>query len=277
MRANGRELKKKRAYSFHDFFDFGLKHFRAAIFGILILAALALTKVIHFPGIARYDLLLIIVILIQVVLLLAGYERPYDLIPIMVFHVLGMVLEIYKVNAGSWAYPDEGLFKIAQVPLYSAFMYSAIGSYIVRAIKEFDILVLNWPKRWLTISLSALIYLNFFTDIHVIDYRNLLYLAIILIFWRSRFTFVVRYRRHEWPVVLAYFLIGLFIYFAENIGSFLGGWKYTYQIARWHFVDLGKLSSWVLLIIVSIIIVIELQHYFSKKLNIIDITEEKVK
>lgn len=120
-----------------------------------------------------------------------------------------------------------------------------------------------------------LIYLNFFTDTHLFDYRNLLYLAIIFIFWRSKFTFVVQRKRHEWPVVLAYFLIGLFIYFAENIGSFLGAWQYSYQLSHWRLVDIGKLSSWVLLIIVTIIIVIELQRYFSKKLNIIDITKEK--
>ena len=40
------------------------------------------------------------------------------------------------------------------------------------------------------------------------------------------------------------------------------------QLKAWQFVDLGKISSWTLLIIVSIIIVIELQRYFSKKIKV---------
>lgn len=255
------------AYKFRDFLDFGLKQFRAAIFGITILVALALTEIVHLPGLARYDWLLIIVIAIQAVLLATRYERAYALIPIMVFHVLGMGLEIYKVHAGSWSYPAPGLFKIAGVPLYSAFMYSAIGSYVVRAMKEFDIKVIGWAKPWLTIPLAALIYVNFFTDTRWFDFRDLLYIGIILVFWRAKFSFVVRQKRHSWSVILAYFLIGLFIYFAENIGSFLGAWRYSYQLSHWQLVDVGKISSWVLLIIVTITIVIELQRYLLKGEN----------
>lgn len=119
---------------FYDFFDFGMRQFRAAIFGILILIALALTEIIHIPHIARYDLLLIIVVVIQMLLLLTHYENIYDLIPIMFFHILGMGLEIYKVRTGRWTYPSEGVFRIARVPLYSAFMYSAIGSVRLKSL-----------------------------------------------------------------------------------------------------------------------------------------------
>lgn len=101
-------------------------------FGITIILSLIVTTFIKIPHLARYDTLLICVIVIQMILLVSKYERAYDLIPIMVFHVLGMILEIFKVKHGSWSYPDAGLFKIMDVPLYSAFMYSAIGSYIVQ-------------------------------------------------------------------------------------------------------------------------------------------------
>ena len=127
--------KVEEKYHLKDFWDFGLKQFRSAIFGITIILSLIVTTFIKIPHLARYDTLLICVIVIQMILLVSKYERAYDLIPIMVFHVLGMILEIFKVKHGSWSYPDAGLFKIMDVPLYRAFMYSAIGSYIVRAIK----------------------------------------------------------------------------------------------------------------------------------------------
>ncbi|MDN6391289.1 MAG: DUF817 family protein, partial [Lactococcus lactis] len=198
--------KVEEKYHLKDFWDFGLKQFRSAIFGITIILSLIVTTFIKIPHLARYDTLLICVIVIQMILLVSKYERAYDLIPIMVFHVLGMILEIFKVKHGSWSYPDAGLFKIMDVPLYSAFMYSAIGSYIVRAIKEFDLEAINWPHWLMSIGISVL------------------------------------------------------IYFAENIGSYFSAWTYSYQLKAWQFVDLGKISSWTLLIIVSIIIVIPLSY-----------------
>ncbi|KST86394.1 DUF817 domain-containing protein [Lactococcus lactis] len=227
--------KVEEKYHLKDFWDFGLKQFRSAIFGITIILSLIVTTFIKIPHLARYDTLLICVIVIQMILLVSKYERAYDLIPIMVFHILGMILEIFKVKHGSWSYPDAGLFKIMDVPLYSAFMYSAIGSYIVRAIKEFDLEAINWPHWLMSIGISVLIYLNFFSGTFGFDFRNIFY---------------------------------LFIYFSENIGSYFSAWTYSYQLKAWQFVDLGKISSWTLLIIVSIIIVIELQRYFSKKIKV---------
>ena len=154
------------------------------------------------------------------------------------------------------------------VPLYSAFMYSAIGSYIVRAIKEFDLEAINWPHWLMSIGISVLIYLNFFSGTFGFDFRNIFYLFILMIFWKTKFTFVLRTKRYQMPAILSFFLIGLFIYFAENIGSYFSAWTYSYQLKAWQFVDLGKISSWTLLIIVSIIIVIELQRYFSKKIKV---------
>jgi uncharacterized membrane protein YoaT (DUF817 family) len=263
---------KIHRYTFHDFWEFGVRQFRSAIFGITIIVALAITEFVHVPFIARYDLLLVIVILIQAVLLLTHFERPYDLIPIMVFHVIGVGLEIFKVQHGIWTYPDAGILKIAGVPLYSGFMYSAIGSYVVRAIKEFDIRVTNWPRWWWTVGLSGLIYLNYFTDTLSFDYRDFLYVAILIIFWKTKFTFVIRTRRHIWPAVLGYFLIGLFIYLAENIGSFFGAWRYSYQLSQWKLVDPGKISSWSLLIIVTVVIAIELQRLCAQRFHLTDIT-----
>lgn len=109
--------KVNEKYRLKDFWDFGLKQFRSAIFGITIILSLIVTTFIKIPHLARYDTLLICVLVIQVILLVSKYERIYDLIPIMVFHILGMILEIFKVRHGSWSYPDAGIFKIMDVQI----------------------------------------------------------------------------------------------------------------------------------------------------------------
>ncbi|RZI49168.1 DUF817 family protein [Lactococcus kimchii] len=271
--------KAKWSFIFQQLWDFFVKQLKAVLFGALILLGLGLSKYLTLPWLERYDWLLIYVLLIQVILLWTKFERAFDLIAIMIFHIMGMVLEIYKVKFGSWTYPEPALFEIFNVPLYSAFMYSAIGSYIVRIIKEMDIEVKHWPRWYYLLGLSGAIYLNFFTDTHGFDYRDFLYIVILILFWKTKFTFKVGGVVHEWLAVIGFFLIGLFIYFAENIGSFFNAWRYSYQLTTWRLVDVGKISSWTLLIIITIIIVVELQRLanlplFAKKLKIKNIIKE---
>src|SRR5204863_6901111 len=87
---------------------------------------------IHIPGLARYDFLFLAAILIQLTLYLSKLETKDEVKVIFLLHIIGLVLELYKTNPaiGSWSYPEYGFFKIATVPLYSGFMYAAIGSYI---------------------------------------------------------------------------------------------------------------------------------------------------
>jgi len=66
------------------------------------------------------------------------------------------------------------------------------------------------------------------------------------------------------PVVASMFLIGFFIWIAENIATFFGAWKYSYQHQNWAMVDSGKVGSWILMAIVSYIIVFELKRIQSK-------------
>lgn len=57
-----------------------------------------------------------------------------------------------------------------------------------------------------------------------------------------------------------FFIVGFFIWIAENIATFLGAWKYPDQHEAWHLVGFSKISSWFLLIIISVIIVAQLKH-----------------
>ena len=83
---------------------FGLKKSRACLFPGIFIAILLLS--IHGPlfGLARYDFVFIAAVLAQVAL---GVETRDEVLTLCAFHVLGVVLEIFKTNPaiGSWTYP----------------------------------------------------------------------------------------------------------------------------------------------------------------------------
>ncbi len=61
----------------------------------------------------------------------AKLETLDELKAICLFHLIGFVLEVFKTSAGirSWVYPDFAYSKVLGVPLFSGFMYAAVGSY----------------------------------------------------------------------------------------------------------------------------------------------------
>ncbi|HJW44358.1 MAG TPA: DUF817 family protein, partial [Geothrix sp.] len=61
-------------------------------------------------------------------------------------------------------------------------------------------------------------------------------------------------------LLLAFVLIGFFIWLAENVSTFLGIWRYPNQLGAWSRVHVGKWSSWSLLIIMTFTIVANLKH-----------------
>src|SRR3712207_6887532 len=48
------------------------------------------------------------------------------------------IMEVHKTAIGSWAYPEASLFRIGGVPLFTGFMYAAVGSYLARVWRLFD-------------------------------------------------------------------------------------------------------------------------------------------
>jgi uncharacterized membrane protein YoaT (DUF817 family) len=83
---------------------------------------------------ARYDALFIGALLIQCLLLFLRLETWREAKVILVFHIIGTIMEIFKTQHGSWNYPEAGLIRIGNVPLFSGFMYASVGSYIARII-----------------------------------------------------------------------------------------------------------------------------------------------
>lgn len=242
-----------------ELFAFAWHNALSCIFPVSIFFVLAISNIIQIPGLPRYDFILIACILIQFLMLLSKLETKDELLVITFLHILGLVMEIFKVSKGSWSYPEDAYSKFMGVPIYSGFMYASVASYICQAWRRLDLKFIRWPNRWLAISLGTAIYLNFFTHHYFIDLRWYITLVILIAFFPTWVGFTNNGPQRKMPMVLAFFLIGMFIWFAENIATFLGAWKYAYQHKHWQMVGVGKLSSWGLLVIVSIIIVAELK------------------
>jgi hypothetical protein len=143
---------------------FVLKQGWACLFGGLLLLAIIGTKLIWQPDlpIHRYDALFLFAIATQAVFLWKKLETWEEARVILLFHLTGTAMEWFKVDAGSWAYPEPGIFKLMGVPLFSGFMYAAVGSYMARVIRVFDMQFAPYPRFPLTVLLAAAIYVNFF-------------------------------------------------------------------------------------------------------------------
>ncbi len=251
----------------HEFVVFGLLQARSCMFAGSFFILLFLSNYIPLFGLARYDFLFLAALLIQLVLYLFKLETLNEIKVIFLFHIVGFMLELYKTSPGigSWSYPEEAFFKIATVPLFSGFMYAAVGSYISLSWKYMKLSLVHAPSYVLSVTLSILIYLNFFTHHFLPDFRYVLGLMVLVLFFRTRVYFTVLTKRRWMPMNVAFLLIAFFIWIAENISTYFGAWKYPDQIHAWTLVGLGKISSWSLLVIISFIIVAYLKHYRASK------------
>lgn len=247
----------------HEFIMFGLKEARACIFAGSFFFLLFISKYLPLGDLARYDFLFIAAIALQLVLFLTKIETWDEVKVIFLFHVLGLALELFKTHPaiGSWSYPEEAFFMIGTVPLFSGFMYAAVGSYIAQAWRILKLELTEVPSYFWTIVLAVLIYLNFFTHHFIPDMRLILIPAVFLFFARTTVTFVVTKERRSMPLALAFCLIAFFIWIAENISTFYGAWQYPDQIHVWTVVSTNKITSWFLLVIVSFILVAWLKHF----------------
>jgi len=216
-----------------------------------------------FFGFARYDFLFLAAIGIQIILYVTKLETKDEVKVIFLFHIIGLVLELYKTNPaiGSWSYPEAGFFKIATVPLYSGFMYAAIGSYISQAWKVFKLEFVNYRHYVLSVLLCFLIYLNFFTNHFVYDFRVFLIIAVFILFWQTKVYFTVTEAKYSMPLPVSFILIAFFVWVAENISTYFGAWQYPNQIHEWTAVSTQKITSWFLMVIISFIIVAYLKHF----------------
>jgi uncharacterized membrane protein YoaT (DUF817 family) len=231
---------------------FVLKQGWACLFGGLLLAAIILSRAVWQPDwpIHRYDALFLFAIATQGLFLWARLETWEEARVILLFHLTGTAMEWFKVHAGSWHYPEPGLFKLFDVPLFSGFMYAAVGSYMVRVIRIFDMRFAPYPPLWHGWALAVAIYVNFFAHHWLPDARWLLFAATLVIFGRTRIWFRIHDADAWMPLPLAAFLSALALWVAENVGTATGTWLYAGQdTADW--VSFAKVGSWYLLLFVA--------------------------
>ena len=241
----------------HELFWFGVKQAWACLFGGLMLALLIATWM-FWPAnapLGRYDFVTLMAIAIQIVLLATGLETRREAAVIVLFHVTGTLMELFKTATGSWIYPGASILHVGGVPLFTGFMYASVGSYIARAWRLFDFRFTRHPP-WRTTALLALaIYLNFFSDHYGHDFRIAIFLLVAWAFGPTWIHYRVRFRHRRMPLLLGFALVAMFIWFAENLGTSTRAWYYPAQRHAWHFVPPGKIGSWLLLMIISYVMV----------------------
>jgi uncharacterized membrane protein YoaT (DUF817 family) len=225
----------------------------ACLFGGAMVALIVGTHLWYPRGavLARYDFLFLAAVAIQIAMLTFKLETLEEAKVILLFHVVGTVMEVFKTGVGSWIYPEAAFFRIGGVPLFSGFMYASIGSYMARCWRLFDFRFARHPPLWSVYLLGAAIYVNFYAHHYIVDIRYLLFATAALLLGRTWIYYKIWRRHRRMPLLLGLFLVALFVWIAENLGTVTKTWLYPHQMAGWSAVSLGKLGSWFLLLIIS--------------------------
>lgn len=240
-----------------EFGVFVVKQAWACVFGASLLVVIVAVR-LWWPAdspLASNDALTIAAVLIQVAMIAGRLETGRELWVIVLFHVTGTVMEVFKTDVGSWSYAAEGVLRVGGVPLFSGFMYAAVGSYLVRVHRLFDLEFRRFPPVWATTAVAVAIYVNFFTHHFWWDARWVLLALVVALWLPTIMTARVWRRRIRLPVLAAFVGVALFIYAAENIGTGVGAWLYPDQVDGWQPVSPSKLVSWLLLMIISVVMV----------------------
>jgi len=252
-----RYVRGWKSQALFEFISFGIKQGWACLFGGLMLAMLVGTY-LFYPadaGLARYDFITLMAVIIQGLMLLFKLETWEEARIILLFHIVGTVMEIFKTHMGSWIYPEDSVLRIMGVPLFSGFMYACVGSYIARVWRIFDFRFDHFPPLGWQAALAVLAYINFFTHHYLPDIRWALFLGVLLLYGRTMIWFKPDEDHRPMPLIIGLFLVALFIWFAENLGTYARAWSYPQQEAGWHMVSIAKLGSWYLLMLISFVLV----------------------
>ncbi len=240
----GHQPRRPLRLAVTEFLVFGAKQAWACTFGALVLATMV---VVHLtvPPAARNDVLTVCAAAIQVGMLVTGLETVREL----------RVMEVFKTHVGSWQYGDDGWLVVAGVPLFSGFMYGAVGSYTVRVVRLFDLRFDRWPRQWLLVVVAAGIYANFFGHHFLWDARSVLLALVVALFARTTVHVRVHRATVRMPVLVAMVLVALFIWLAENVATWAGAWTYPDQTDGWQPVAPTKVVAWLLLMVISVALV----------------------
>jgi len=238
--------------------------FAWVFFLLLIFGKFVTTFWLHF-----YDFLFLSIFLTQVVFILTKFESWDDVKIILIFHILWFIMEAFKVHPwiGAWSYPDPWFFTLLNVPLYSGFMYSAVGSFIFKAWGNLQLKFTNFPKFKYIVPMAIITYINFFSHHILPDIRYIIVLCVVLVARKTFAWFSIRDKYYKMPVLLGLFFSWFFLWLAENIATFFWAWVYPYQNLWWTMVSWHKILSWFLFFIVSIVVISSYKMKFWEKMD----------
>ena len=244
-------------FTVYEFLRFGVKQAWACLFGGLMLALLLATHRWYpaHAALARYDFLVLAALGLQAAMLGLKLETWEEAKVILAFHIVGTVMEVFKTSVGSWTYPEPSLLRVAGVPLFTGFMYAAVGSYLARVWRLFDFQFTRHPPLWALGGLAGAIYINFFAHHYLPDIRILLFAAAALLFGRCWVHYRIWRRHRSMPMLAGLTLVAMFIWLAENIGTYTRTWAYPNQLAGCVPVPVTKLGAWFLLMLISFALV----------------------
>ena len=150
-------------------------------------------------------------------------------------------MELFKTAAGSWIYPEPSVLRLGGAPLFTGSMDAAVGSYGARAWRVFDVRFVRHPPMAAVLALAAAVYVNFFTHHWLPDVRLALFAASVVLLLDASAYRVWR-RERTMPLVPGFVLVALFIWVAENVGTYAQAWRYPNQAAGRAPVGFGKLG-----------------------------------
>ena len=176
---------------------------------------------------------------------------------ILAFHFVGTVDGSVQDCAGSWIYPEDRLLRIGGVPLFSGFMYAAVGSYLARVRRIFELRFEPYPRCCGRSCWRVAVYVNFFAHHWLPDVADRAVRRRCLRCSGARGRVSPVWREERWmPLLVGWLLVALFIWFAENLGTFARAWAYPSQRSRldeWS--RRPSSGAWYLLMYISFVLV----------------------
>src|SRR5258708_31965459 len=101
---------KRPATAFvYELVRFGLKQGWACLFGGAMVGLLIATSLWYPPNapLPRYDFLFLAALAIQIAMLAFRLETFEEAKVILIFHIVGTLMELFKTAVGSWIYPES--------------------------------------------------------------------------------------------------------------------------------------------------------------------------
>ena len=139
----------------------------------------------------------------QWVMYKTGLETKDELKVITVFHLIGLLLEIYKVHFGSWSYPEEAYSKVLEFHFTAALCMQVLQVTYAKRGEDYIYKCIIGRKLFCNTSRSNDL-LQFFTHHFLYDFRWFLTLLLFIVFFRTFVEFSLRGVTYKMPLVLSF-------------------------------------------------------------------------